>query len=409
MKTKTILIALFGTLFAAFFGSAVASVTTDTIGIVAGILSMASMFIPSVKGVAFTVITAADLTWDGKQVMSMTEAIFESAYTNPELTTFHQVVENIVAKQQIGFLGTLSKISKKSTTCGGSAGSHSITMSEKFWEPERVKFWLEQCADDLEESFWVWGLNNGIARKDLTQGDFSTFIMTRIEEAIVEDIQRIVWFNDVDHDTVDNTPGLLTAGTDLLDYNIINGLWSQIYDVVAADADRRYTISENALSTYALQDALATDKAITVLRELYQDADKRLKHAKDKFFILTDSLVDNYQTWLESQGVDMSFVRVQDAQRGQFDTGLRFRNVPIYCFDFWDRTIRADFDNGASYYQPHRAVLTTKSNIPVGVDGVEAMKTMSQFYLPKEETTNWKGAYKIDAKVLLGYMIQVAY
>lgn len=410
MKAKNIILVLFGVLLAAMFSGIVAAETNNSIGLAVFALSMLPMFGKRSRGVLATLVNPAQIEWDGKQVMSMTEAIFHSTYANPELTTFHTIVENIVAKQQIVYLGTLSKISKKSTSCGGSPTSKSIDMEEKFWEPIRVKFWLEQCADDLEESFWVWGLENGIKRKDLTRGDFSTFIMQRIEEALVEDIQRIVWFNDPDHTEVGGSPdGLLTAGVDAEDYNMLTGLWSQIYDIVSADSARRYTITENNAGSKTLQDTLASDRALLTLRNLYQNADKRLKHSKNKFFILTDSLVDNYQTYLESQGVDSSFVRIQAGERGQFDTGLRFRGIPIFCFDFWDRTIRADFDNGTTYYQPHRAVLTERANLPIGVDGVEAMKTMTQFYLPKEETTNWKGGYKIDTKVIKDYMVQVAY
>lgn len=410
MKAKNIILVLFGVILSAMFSGIVAAETSNAIGGAVFALSIVGMFTQRRQaGILATLVNPAQVDWDGKQVMSMTEAIFHSTYANPELTTFHNIVENIVARQQIVYLGTLSKISKADTGCGGSPTTKLIDMEQKHWDPARVKFWLEQCADDLEESFWVWGLDNGIKRKDLTQGDFATFVMQRVEEALVEDIQRIVWFNDPDHTNVTSSPGLLTAGVDTTDYTIIQGLWSQIYDIVGADAARRYTITENNAGTYTLQDTLATDRALLTLRNLYQNADKRLKHSKNKFFILTDSLVDNYQTYLESQGVDMSFVRIQEGQRGQFDTGLRFRGIPIFCFDFWDRTIRADFDNGTTWYQPHRAILVEKANIPVGVDGVEAMKTMTQFYLPKEETTNWKGAYKIDTKVLKDYMIQVAY
>jgi hypothetical protein len=142
---------------------------------------------------------------------------------------------------------------------------------------------------------------------------------------------------------------------------------------------------------------------------MYQNADKRLKGNKSKFFILTDSLVDNYETWLESQGNDHSYDRVQAGQRGQFDTGLRFRGIPIFCFDFWDRTIRADFDNGTTYHRPHRALLTVRENIPVGVDGTDAMKQMIQHWDPLAEKTHWKGAFKIDAKLLKTYMYMTAY
>ncbi len=405
-----ILLTLVGLVFAAFFGASVASVTSDAVGLFAFALSAASMFVSAPRLALFTLMNPSSITWNGKEVMSMTETIFETMYANPTLTTFHNIVEGIVAKQQIVFLGTLSKISKADAGCNTSASTKSISSTEKFWEPAKVKFWLEQCADDLEEMFWVWGFAKGIDRKDLTMDDFGEFVTMRIQEALTEDVMRIAWFNDPDHTAVHSSPdGLLSVGTSATDYNIIDGLWSQIYVIVAADSSRRYTISENTLGTVTLQDALATDRAVVMLRSMYQNADKRLKHDPKKFFILTDSLVDNYQTWLETQSVDSSFTRVQAGERGQFDTGLRFRGIPIFCFDFWDRTIRADFYNGTTHYQPHRAVLTVKENIPIGVDGVSAMTSMSQFYLPKEETSNWKGAYKIDAKVLLPYMIQVAY
>lgn len=355
------------------------------------------------------VINFAAVAWNGKEVAQFQDAVMESMYSNPELTTFHNVVENIVAKQQIVFLGHLSKITKADAGCNDSPTSKTSTATEKFWMPEAVKFWISECATNLEETFFVWGLNKGIKRDDLTMGDFADYMMETMEYALVEDAQRIIWFNDPDHNTVDNSPGLLTLGTDITDYTIITGLWSQIYDIVAADPTKLVSISENALGTYALQDALASTTAVATLRSMYQNADKRLKHDPDKFFILTDSLVDNYQTWLETQAVDSSFTRVQAGERGQFDTGLRFRGIPIFCFDFWDRTIRADFDNGTTYYQPHRALLTTKANIPVGVDGADAMKTIEQFYLPKEQTSNWRGMYKIDAKVLKDYLIMAAY
>ena len=88
---------------------------------------------------------------------------------------------------------------------------------------------------------------------------------------------------------------------------------------------------------------------------------------------------------------------------------LSYDGIPVIPIDFWDRTIRADFDNGAAWYQPHRVLLTIKDNIPVGVESIDATKAMEVWYERKEQTTNWRGGFKIDAKLLQSEMFQAGY
>jgi hypothetical protein len=377
------------------------------VGLFAG--SQLIKFAP-IQGSLMAVITPADITWNGKEAMSMTEAIMESAYTNPAIADINRITEGIVASQQIAFLGTLSKITKAKTTCGGSAGTHAISMSEKYWNPKRTEYWISECADNLEESFWVWGLNKGIARKDLTTTDFNEFVSQRIEEALVEDMLRIVWFNDTAHDDVDASPaGVLTSGTDLADYTIIDGLWSQIYDEVALDSNRRYTIALNSQGTYANQAFDSTDTtnklAHEILNGVVSAADYRLKSRKDKVLLVTQSIYDQYYQELKSYAnIPASYEMVQNGK-----STLSYDGIPVIPIDFWDRTIRADFDNGAAWYQPHRVLLTIKDNIPVGVESIDATKAMEVWYERKEQTTNWRGGFKIDAKLLQSEMFQAGY
>lgn len=414
MKTKTILSALFGLLVSAVISVSVASATDNPVagaGILSlGILSMFLSPVLNIGGVALALINPAQITWNGKEVMSMTEAIMETVYSQQELNSVHAIVEGIVAKQQIAFLGTLSKITKKKTSCGGSAGSHSLTMSEKFWEPVQTKFWLEECADTLNESFWVWGRNKGVKKYDLTDTDFAEFIMERITSALNEDVWRIVWFNDTAHANVDDSPaGVITSGVSLTDYNLIDGLWSQIYDIVSSNSDRRVTFSKNSQGSYANQAFNSTDTtnkvAIGYLQSLVDNADDRLKERTDAFILVTGSIYDQYKRELKSYtALESSFSMLQNGVKV-----LTFDGIPLIPMRQWDRTIKSDFDNGTTYYQPHRAVYTVKENIPVGFDDSNAVTAMENFYLPKEETNNWKGFYQIDAKVLEDYMIQVGY
>jgi hypothetical protein len=133
-------------------------------------------------------------------------------------------------------------------------------------------------------------------------------------------------------------------------------------------------------------------------------ADSRLKSATDKIIICTTTLLENYAAYLESQGADASFIRIENGY-----STLRYRNVTIYGMDFWDRTIQADFDNGTTYDLPHRALLTTKMNLAVGSDRLADAESFKVYYSEDTELNNFKGKYRVDAKLLQDYLIQVAY
>ena len=356
-----------------------------------------------------SLINPANLTFNGEEIKTMAEAIMEKVFTKPAITEFHTIEEDIVAKKQIAFLGLLNKITKKDAGCGTGVTTTNIPMSEKFWDPEQVKIWLQQCHRDLEASFWVYAKNRGLNVADLTATDFARFVVDRMSDAAFEDALRIVWFNDTAAGNYNSSPaGVITNGVSLGDYNIIDGLWKQLFAIVAADSTRRVTIAANAEATFALQDSVLNASngiaAKNIFNSLMNNADYRLRGASDKVLIATQSLVDAYANYLESVGVDASYVRIENG----FST-LRYRNLEIIGFDFWDRTIRADFSNGTKWFLPHRAVLTTKSNLAVGFDASSGVSDFDVFYDKTTELTNFKGAYKVDAKVLEDYMIQVAY
>jgi hypothetical protein len=198
--------------------------------------------------------------------------------------------------------------------------------------------------------------------------------------------------------------GVITDGVPLADYNIIDGLWKQIFAVVAASPERKVAISENAGVSKVAQLNLAANKAFTTFQKLMASADSRLKSAPDKIMIVTTTLLENYAAYLESQGMDASFIRIENGY-----STLRYRNVTIYGMDFWDRTIQADFDNGTTYDLPHRALLTTKMNLAVGSDKLADAETFKVYYSEDTELNNFKGKYRVDAKLMQDYLIQVAY
>lgn len=384
----------FALLVSAFLGFVIHPVAAP----VAMLAMLVMAFEGSVPQLALFDFLGTKITFNGEEAR---EGIIEPAFERPDLNAYITVVQDIVAKKQIAFLGRLNKVTKTDAGCGTGAQDKSIPMSEKFWEPERLKIWIRECADNLLGTFFVWGLNKGIQRKDLTQTDFWVYVMEVMSDATADDVQRIAWFGDKDADNVAGG-GTIIDTSDVADYNQLNGFWKQIFVATAAN---HYDITENAGATFVDQDNLASDAALKIFRALLTtNADTRLKNRKDKFILCTTSIFENWLTYKETQSFDRSFER----QENGYMTDV-YRGVTIVAYDLWDRWIRADFQDGTAYYRPHRAICVTKDNLMLGLDAVNSLSGWEQWYNNDTEQNNMKGGYQADTKILFDFMVSAAY
>lgn len=353
-----------------------------------------------------TVVLNPTITFNGKEA---TDGILERMFGKPQFTRFHTIYNNIVAKEQIAYLGRFSKITKAEAGCGTGMTSKDIPMHEKFWEPEPTKIWLQLCWKDFQASFFVWGLKKGIDRNDLSATNLMEYLMEVIPDAGLDDLWRLVWFGDQDISDIASSPaGTLGDSSDIPYYNIINGLWKQIFAGVAIGAGTwghipHYTISENSGVSYSAQ-ALSAQKSWTIFKSLLTNADQRLRDDPNKVILCTQSILDNWNDYKESVTLESSFKR----QDTEYEEGI-IRSTRILPISVWDRMIETDFDNGVTWYLPHRAILTTIDQIAVGFDGFDKVDAFKAYLDDTTELYNIKGGYKLDAKILENYMFSVAY
>lgn len=348
------------------------------------------------------------ITFNGKEAV---EGIIDPVFKNPSFERIHTIHENIKAKEQIAFVRRFNKVTiAEPAGCGNGQQSKIIPMYEKFWEPHYTKVWLELCWKDFLNSFYAWGIKNGIARADLTDTDVARYMMDVVPPAMLEDLWRIVWFGDVDITDVNDSPaGTLALSSDIKYYNIIDGLWKQIFAGVAAAPGAwnkipRYTIAKNGEASKAAQLALAAGESKTVWQNLFYNADERLRDAEDAIILCTRSLFDNWREYKESVTLESSWKQMDSMMlEGQY------WNLPIIPVGTWDRMIRADFDNGTTYHLPHRAILTTKSQIAAGFDAMNEATYIESFLDKTTEKFHIKGGYSVDAKIIENFMFSVAY
>lgn len=368
-----------------------------------GTLVLFSQFLPS--GV-FSVITPANLTWNGKEVMSLREAVMEMVFAKPELNAIHKMVPGIIAKQQIALMGRLSTIGIADPGCDPPSQTNSITNTEKFWDPVGVFNRDEECYTTFLETFFVWGLGKGVKKPDLTQTDFAKFLIERTDDAVLEAIWRIAWFGDTDAAaTTASPPGNIGSAANVKYFSLLDGFWKQLFSIATTTTARRYEIPENILLTETLQLTLATDRTLVMLQDMFANADKRLKGHKNKVIYMTDTLSDNLIEYLESQNVNSSFDRIEKGPGNK----LRFRGVPIEVIDSWDRNIAEFLDNGTVLYRPHRCVITIKDNVQIGIPDEAALKTLDPFYHQKSKKFFVDTLFDMDAKIIEDYMVQVAF
>ena len=86
-----------------------------------------------------------------------------------------------------------------------------------------------------------------------------------------------------------------------------------------------------------------------------------------------------------------------------------YNTIPIQVINSWDRFIDAYFNNGTRLNIPHRAILTTKQNIQIGVEEERSMTEFDIFMDKKTKKWYLDSLFKLDAKIIEDYMIQVAY
>jgi len=357
-------------------------------------------------------VNMAAVAFNGQEVQGLRETFYQSIFNVPALNQFTTLVSGVKAKQQIVFLGQLGLSGKKITGCDTVPNPSSVQASEKFWSPEYIGDRFEECFTNLMTSFWAYATKNGVQKPDLTNTDFALFLEDRIGIAAQEAVLRHAWLGNksasVYHATT-NTAGTLKPGIDPVYFTPINGLWVQALAIVAAKPAQRITLAANAGVSYAAQEFTQADidnkVATKLLNSMVFKADMRLRAQTDKVLIVTQSLFDQYVQERQSvSSIDLAYDRVE----GGIDT-IKINGVDVIPFDFLDRQIRSYEDNGTKFNNPHRAILSTKSNLQVATEEEGNLTELDPFFDKMSKKYVIDYAFNLDAKIVEDHLLMAAY
>lgn len=355
-----------------------------------------------------SLINNGTFTFNQEELKDWSKVINELTFGDPELAELHDIQQGIKYNTQIVFAGRIGLMGKVVSGCTPNAVS-GITLTEKTWTPVDLDFRLEHCSADVDAQD---KLVHQMARMNPdfynviegSQSGIGNFLVAKVTEGWRENLIRQVWFSDVDADTIANG-GVLKNGTDKTYFNAFDGLFKQIFGDIGTGDANFVAISKNAGVSYSAQ-ALASGDAIATLKSMYNKADSRLIDSGQAKFYVTRSLWDGYLNDLESvqnSGAGNTMIN----ENGQ--VSLTYRGIPVVKVDVWDRVIKAYEDNGTTLNIPHRAVLTTPTNIPVGTLATDDFGKLEAFYDMYHKVNVIDGVYTIDAKYLENYMTVAAY
>ncbi len=363
-----------------------------------------------------SLFNTSDLTLDREDIKTLAEAILSKYYEKPGFSDFHTLVRGIVHDKQLPILGLFEGLSGKAkTSCGMESNDGQIRSIDKTWTPKRIGDRFDQCADDLIETFFKWGLKPGVNKEDLTSTEFAVFLEERIADVMNDGVFRHAWFGDTDAAEYSGSPsGTITNGTDLDFFNVIDGLFKQMFEIVADNADRKSTTgltTKNAQASYALQkfnDTDTTNQVVTkALDIIATDADERLSAGSEiPMFIVTKSVADQYrrERKFAFPAIDIAYERIENGI-----LVLKTDGYTLTVFPFWDRMIKAYFNNGTKWYLPHRIVFGAKSNIMIGTEEENTLTELKAYYTEDTEKFTWKYAYNLDAKFGDDDLLQFGY
>lgn len=347
--------------------------------------------------------SADGITFDPERAKAF---ILEPAFGKPEITAFHTVDTDIKSSKQLAYIERFGKVGITDTGCGDPSNQASLGKYEKNWTPVDVLVELTQCEADLRQSLVRYATANGWQRSDLNNNQiYIDYMQDYVIDAVMESALRRAWLGD----TAVVLGELTNGATDVPFYDLYDGFYEQILDSVAAGgtraARRSYTITENADVTKAAQLNLGSTVAYDAFKAIVNGADARLNSQGDRLIVCSRTMAQNYADYLQEQGVDPSFVRIEEG----YDR-LTYQGVPIYVFDLWDRYVQSDFDNGTIYTRPpHIAVMTTAENLRLGVDAVGSYSDVDFFFDKYTRQNVARVQNTEDVKIVHDFLISAAY
>ena len=319
-------------------------------------------------------------------------------------------VVTFMTKQQngkkLGFVGKKGLYGRAATGCNPEYDSDNIPVTEKTWVIKAWEIAEKICYKDLENTIADHMTRNGTDKADLTDTYYlDNIVRPFFEQAIRDLIIRYIFFGDTEAE------GTLKEGVDAEKFNLIDGIWKQLFEGVTAGTTHRVTIGANTAVSIAEQYAemRRPGAATGVLNDLIIYTPAKFRNLAGRRFYVTQAFADmlaldiqenNKGSELQWQSI---FAGIQMA---------KYQGIDIVAIPQWDEIIQEylkNSENAGAYDKPFRVIYTAQDNLRAGTVSEETVARLDVWFDKKERMNYLYASDTIGALVLAEEYAAVAY
>jgi len=322
-------------------------------------------------------ISQLDVSFRGTEANNI---FLEPVFFDDDLRGQFRVLGNVANKKKMVFVQQLENIVRKYSGCGfnpvGSADIYQRTI-----DVEKMKVDLEMCWDEFEDTVFEELLKTGTRLPDISGTLIENILLTRVQQAIRNDITRLSYFGDQSS----NNPN----------FDSLDGFWTVYYPQLVADdlVPRANTGSGTNL---------AAGDGFAILRDVYDQAPLQLKGlpANQKVFNVTQSVYSQLREDIENGGGgDYGLLQLINGVE-QFT----FRGVTVIPQFRWD-----DIATSLGTTKPHYVEYTTPQNKVLATDVLSPETALELWYDQKDEKVYIKARFKMGVNYIHPSLISLGY
>lgn len=351
-------------------------------------------------------IDFAGLTPSNGAIRELAELIFLEQLGEDKLGQVVTFLTGQESGQKLGFVNPLGLVGRASDGCNPTYDNHAVTTSEKEWNFKEWQIAEQICYDDLINTLAEHYPRNGSDVADLTDTEYmETVVRPLFEAAIPKLLFRLIFFGDTEIE------GNLKDGVDAKYFNLIDGIWKQLFTGVTEGKTKRFTIEANAAATVDAQYAamMQPGAATGVLDEIILRTPAKVLNQANRMFVVTDAFAKclGFDIQKNNKGSELQWRSIFEGVRV-----TEYQGFTLMAIAQWDEIIQdylKNTTNAGAYDKPFRVIFGSKANFRAGTKSQDAIATLKAFFVEKEQMNYLLAKDTIDAKVAAEEYAVVAY
>lgn len=316
------------------------------------------------------------------------ELFLQPVFFDSDFRSLFRFVPTKLSKVRMDFASKLQDILKEGGKCGFNPKGD-VTLTNRCIELDYANAEVAQCFNEFTNSIYEEALNAGVRRANMTDTFVEEIMLTRFNQAIRKDLERIAFFGD----KMSTNPTL----------KIADGIWTKYIPQMTANPN------SGVRSINAGSGAFAAGDGINLLRNVYENQSDELAGLEDseKFFLVSNDVYNQYLRDREDGTITTTaFISVVNNGQG---SSIAYRNIRIIPMRFWSQN-RGLFPVAPAAGDPLRAViLTTRDNLIFAGDVEDPQASFEAWYDRDEREHRVRTEFKVGFNYVHETFFSVAY